>query len=226
MGKALKWIGLAVVVLIVVSWLVRQPLLNRAVVRTVERELGGSVELSSVSISLLRSRLTVDDLVLINPRDFPTEAELHIRTIEVDYRFWGLWRDPVPLRRVELDIERLIVPFDIEALMQLRGTTLRDLRRPRTEREPSALPVEVEQGQASIFSDIEPSSEKPASARRIRRSVFIDHLVFRLGEIMMVMDYPTGEGVPIVLNLEQNLTNVDSADQLALSISHTLMLHQ
>ncbi len=226
MAKSLKWIGIAFVVLMVASWIVRQPLLDRAVVRTLERELGGSIELSSVSISLLRSQLSLDHLVLINPRDFPTEAEFHIRSIEVDYRLFGLRRDPVPLRRVELDVERVIMPFDVEALMQLRGTTVRDMRRPRAPREPSPSAASQYDGPTSDAVVLKSSDQMPVAPRTMRRSVFIDNLIFRLGEIVMIMDYPEGEHIPIVLNLEQHLVDVDRVDHLALSIAHALTLYQ
>ncbi len=228
MGKALKWIGIVLVVLIAISLIVREPLLERAVVRTLERELGGHVEIASVSHRLFRSTLVLDDLVLANPHDFPTAVDIAIRAVEVDYRFWGLWRDPVPLRRLKLDVERIVMPFDVQALMQLRGTTVRDVRRPR--------PTEVELGPAPLHHDMaepevetDPNWERPTPSpprQASRRSVHIDLLEFRLGEIVMVMDYPDGEHIPIVLNLEQILHDVDNADQLALSISRALLMYQ
>lgn len=215
-----------IVVLVSVSaglMIARPFLLRWAVERALTGALGGDIELGILESSLRQGRLSLHDLRVINPADWPTDAEWLIREITVEYDWRTLFAERVRLREVVLDIQQITMVVDMDGL-----TSLQNAATGRKRRAPGVPAV----AEVSRLEDPE-GSESPrhdqASARRqqeSKRQLQIDRLDFRLGRIDMynaLFGEVDDEAVPIILNLEQTFYNVEDMDQVVQALTRSLL---
>lgn len=113
MKKAIKWVALAVVVLLLVAGLVVYMNLNSIVERTVEtqatKQLNLKTELDGASVSLFGGSLELDDMTIASPPGFSAEHMFQLGEADVSVKLGELKKDPVHIQSVTLEKPRLVI---------------------------------------------------------------------------------------------------------------------
>lgn len=224
--KCIKMImGVAVVVVLIAlgAFMARPHLIRWAVEQSLASALGGDIEIGHLESSLRDARISIQDLRIINPADWPTDAEWIIQEITVVYDWRTLFSKTVRLHEVILDIQRISMTVDMNSMRSLQSAaTGRRRHLPATTTETEFT------GSDALLSTQIPHQEPSTGEQRKRsdRNLMIDQLEFRLGRIEMynaLFGEVEEEAVPIILNLEQTFYNVEDMDQIVQALTRSLL---
>lgn len=210
------WIILLVLVLLAGGgwWLLRDRLIRRWVESALTAQLGGTPQVESVQTRPGSSRVTLSGIQLAGAEDWPLDATVRIRTIDLRYRLASLLGSVVNLPTLLLDIEQVSVTIPPDGSLDLSA-----LGRPRTsaaDPAPDGTPASTEQPATAVDTDESataphpPAPQRPARKRRTR-DFQVDELTFRLGHIEIIETAADG-GDPHVrqyrLNYERQFTDI------------------
>ena len=220
--KVWKIMVLAAVLAVVSVSLVRHVVMRNVVQAFLAEGLGAEVDVHQTSVDLWRSTVSLTGIRLRNPDGFPGDTAVEIERLQATYRLSSLFSRAVRLSDVVLDVNRVVLVTNEEGHTNLdqiaRRSGLRD--RPRED----TMPVP---GDARIEDEgtvgVRPGQEQV----REERSVHIEHLTFRLGNVEM-RDYSRGTPQPRVrhyrLNLERTFSDVDDVASIAQAVSMDLAM--
>ncbi|HIE10329.1 MAG TPA: hypothetical protein EYP62_01800 [Kiritimatiellae bacterium] len=164
------WVRILVVLALVVVLLAgtglaaRNILIRRALPGVVERTTGFGLKFGRIHVGILRPVISVEGMTLLNPPDFRQREAFEIARLQIEYDPRSLLSDPVRLRRVELDISRVVL------VEKPDGTT--NLGRLAERRRVAEPPRKAEEGRL-----------RPAAGGRRKRGVVIDELEVGLGTV-------------------------------------------
>ncbi len=108
MKKWLKWIGIGLAALVVVSF-VRDLALKAVVTAVASRTIGAPVPMSGFSLGIMRQSVRITGLRVYNPPGFPREAFVDIAVVSVDMDPWALLQGKLHLERVEFTLKELVL---------------------------------------------------------------------------------------------------------------------
>jgi uncharacterized protein involved in outer membrane biogenesis len=126
MKKTLKWIALAVVLLVIVGLVAVYLSINGIVKRTVEEQSTTSLNLQTTlngaALSLFGGSVTLDDLSIANPQGYTAPKLLSVDGVDVQTRLSELRSDPVHVSSVRINKPTLVVEqqggkFNVRAAM-------------------------------------------------------------------------------------------------------------
>jgi len=161
-------------VLAVAGIALRNVIIRRVLPAAVERATGFGLECRAIRIGLFRPLIEVHDMVLLNPPEFPEREALEIALFRVEYVPASLFSDTVHLRRIELDIPRVVLVEKADGTTNLERLGEKARRR-RGREEPGGSRAE-RGGQ----------KEKPVPGgqeRHASRKVRVDEMTVKLGRI-------------------------------------------
>lgn len=179
---------LVVVLLAGAGLAARNILIRKALPEVVERTTGFGLKLDSIHIGILKPVISVEGMTLLNPPDFKEREAFEIARFRMEYDPRSLLSDPLRLRRVVLDISRMVL------VEKPDGTT--NLERLAEVRPGGKQRQKAEGGRPS------PAAGSRGKRGRVSRGVVIDQLEVSLGTLE-VHRYGE-EGPPEVDSVEVN----------------------
>ncbi len=213
--------------------LFRQPLMIRGMTWALQRSSGATVEVGAAAVDPWRGRMTLRDVRLINPPAWPSPADVRVREIRMQYDWRSLRSDVIRFSEVVIDVERMDVRVDSQTLYDLQRRAVRRPSRPTVTPAPAPQPSSTEgaadsraaPGRADAWPLTGARRQGRSSPQSAQRSIVIDSLTLRLGQLMVEEAF-LHEWEPIVvpytLNWEATFSQVDDLDRLLLRLTREL----
>ncbi|HMP90487.1 MAG TPA: hypothetical protein PJ991_09805 [Kiritimatiellia bacterium] len=190
---------------------------EKYLVRALEKSTGLNVSLGSMKVGVVKPVITLRDLKLTNPPDFPHPDAFYIREMSMHYNRLSLLGRELHLNNLTLDIPRVVMvkpeqgPSNLELIAGLGS------------REKQVGGGQDSQGEKSDA----PSETKPKSKDKTPRTVVIDVMNVKMGE-MEVRQYRRDRDEPVVMNIPVNFDrtyhNVTNLESVAIQMSTELVL--
>lgn len=212
--KALKIVGLSLLLLLLLGLLARNHLIKREARRVLTERAGFDLEIGKLKTSLFANRVELEDLTIRNPPDFPESTALVVRRAVIEIDPWALFRGETHLTEMTLDVPRVVVVRNAAGetnLERLGGKPpKRDGARPSAPSGDTDTP-------APQTPDMAAPGNVPAPKSRAERPLRIDRLALKVGTVEY-RDYQSGSAEPVVTSVELNMDregrDLRSADEI------------
>ena len=109
MGKGIKIGILIVIVALVAVWLGRNAVLKQVINGLAQKSAGVEVRMGSLDAGLLGSEITAMDVTVMSPPGFENEPLLKASGLYIDYEWGPLLEGKFHLKRVNLDIQEIVL---------------------------------------------------------------------------------------------------------------------
>ena len=189
--KALKIIGIIIVVLVVL--LAAGVMFAGSIIKSSIQELGGMVtkcdiNIDDVDLSILKGKLTINNLVVGNPEGFKTESAFKLGKVHVDLVPSSLFKDRIVIKDIQVigpEITYEVAPVKLTSNI---GTIQKNVE--------ALLPSS---------DDKDKDDEKKDDKSKPGKKVQIDHVIVSDGKINVSATFAGGHALPIPLpKLEMN----------------------
>jgi hypothetical protein len=190
MKKILMTGIVAVLALVMVLAVAKNPIARVAVEKGVEKVAGLKMSIGSLNIGILKTLVGIDDLKVFNPPEFEDRVMLDMPEIYVDYNLPAIIGGKIHLRTVRLNMSEFLVVKNAKGELNL-----------------NAIKVVKDQK----------DKKKPTPAEKAKAPDFqIDVLELKVGRVTY-KDYSKG-GSPVVqefnLNLSERYTDINDPQKL------------
>jgi len=178
---------LIIIVLVVVA---RNVVVKVAVERGVEAMTGLPLRMKKLDIDFDKTSIQIEELKILNPKNFPDRVMLDMPEIYVNYDFPGFLKKKVHLKEIRINLKEFLVVVNKEGEVNLNS-----LKSPQKKREP---PVKKEEKKT-------PPPEQQ-----------IDTLVLKIGQVVL-KDYSQG-GEPSIqtfkININETFYNIKDVNSI------------
>ncbi len=225
------WLIVLVLVVLVVGgwWLVQDRVIRHWLESALAPHVGGTPQVESVQTRWRSSRITLSGIQLAATDDWPLDASVMIRTVDLRYRLTRLFGSVVELPELLLDIEQVTVTIPPDG--QLDFSTLGRPQTPDTADPPPApeptTPDAVPAAPDEAVSPPRAPQPERSTAERRARELQVGDLTFRLGTIKILEEDADG-GEPHVreyrLNYERNFTDASDLEDVLQKLGSDLVM--
>jgi len=190
-------------------------LIARYAKQAIEESTGFGFTMDEFYIGVLKPVIRVKNLTLTNPVDFPHPEAITVRELSMAYDRTSLFSDTIQLRDVVIDVPKVVMVRTPE------GSNFDAISKAGKSKS-----TEKKGGSAETPGTPTPGDKK-AATNEPARSIHIDELTVRLGE-MEVRQYRKDETEPTIINipvdLDRSYSNVTNVEQVAMQLGSELVV--
>lgn len=231
MKKIVYFIAGAAVLAVLVLFAAKNTIIKAQVEKVVARETGFRVTIGTLDVALFKHTITVKDMILSNPTDFPENEAMTLNKLLIDYDLPSLLFGKQPhFYAVVLDIGKISVVEKADGETNLERLTA-DIQR-ASKRQPSAQKQQAssqKQLAPETADQTKPASPRPGTPEPRRDPFLIDNLTLAIGDVQYIQ-YETNNDTPevnrIEFNRETTYRQVTSIEQIAMNIATQVALNK
>lgn len=188
-------------------------LIARYAKQAIEESTGFGFTMDEFYMGVLNPVIRVKNLTLTNPSEFPHPEAISVRELSMSYDRTSLFSDTIQLHNVVIDVPKVVMVRTPE------GSNFDAMSKAG-----KGKPSEKKGGTAGTPGT---PGDKKAATNEPARSIHIDELTVRLGE-MEVRQYRRDETEPKIINipvdLDRSYSNVTNVEQVAIQLGSELVV--
>lgn len=226
--KRIGYILIALVVLLVLPLMFSERIITRVAEQKIEEMTGFQASFDEIHVGLFRPVVRIGNLVLTNPPDFPHPEMLTIREVYVRYDWLSLFGREIHLDELRIDVPRIVMvkPEGRESNVEILTGRGGGGAAPKKQ-EPSAPSQPSSPGTSTPSRDEAPQANKAPPSVKPPRTVTIDKLRVKLGELEVRQYSRDGREpivVPVPVGLDRTFTNVTNVEAVMAELGGELVM--